>query len=224
MSGAFRLSAGKVADSLFTEKHSILKEMEYHRLKPGRRYYLLAILVLGAGIAYFAWSLHGGISKLAANMERVVLPGSFVVNLDQPGYYTMFYEYESEVGGRRYATGPVLSGLLCELQSKENGNYLLLNDASNLSEFAAGPHAGVSVFDFTVDAPGPYVLTAFYVEGQQGSNVVMSIAHNFDAKLHTLAQRGLWAVAISAGIAIVMTVFVFMRRRKAKEVRVQEQA
>lgn len=224
MSGAFRSRALIVADSLFVKKRSILKGMEYHRLTPGRRYYLLAILVLGVGIGYFASSLHGGVAKLADNMERVVVPGSFVINLDKAGSYTMFYEYESQVGGRTYATGPVLSGLLCELQSKDRGDYIQLKDASNMSEFSAGPRAGVSVFDFNVEKPGPYVLTAFYVEGHQGSNVVMSVAHNFDTNLHSLAQRGLWAVAVAGGIAITLTVFVFIRRRKAKEARVQASA
>ena len=224
MTGPFRSQALRVADSLFIEKRSILKDMEYHRLTPGRRYYLLAIVVLAAGVGYFAWSLHGGIAKLADNMERVVVPGSFVINLDKAGYYTMFYEYESQVGGRTYATGPVLSGLLCELESKDRGDYIQLKDASNLSEFSAGPRAGVSVFNFDVEHPGPYVLTAFYVEGHQGSNVVMSVAYNFDARLHSLAMRGLWAVAIAGILSISLTVFVFIRRRKAKEARVQAAA
>lgn len=198
--------------------------MEFHRLKPGRRYYILAVLVLIGGIAYFTWNLHAGLSRLTDTMIRVVVPGSQLLQLDQAGHYIVFYEYTSRVGDRVYKTGPKLRGLLCEINYIDTDEFVPLKSFHNIEEYVTGSRAGISVFEFEIQEPGTYVLTAFFGEGERSYQVVLAIGHEFRDQLGRVTFRGILAVVVSVIVAFIVTSIVFRKRQQAKERRLKDES
>src|SRR5437764_4980789 len=83
---------------------------------PGRYWYAVAALVWLAGAAGAFAFLRFQLMDLAPGLMRVVVPGSTVLDLSEPGSYTIFHESESVLDGRIYAVENV-SGLRVTLRS-----------------------------------------------------------------------------------------------------------
>jgi len=190
--------------------------MSDQNIKPSRWYYALAVIVFIIGSALFAWLLFKNLSGLTDRLMQVIVPGTAVITLNEPGKYTIFYEYQSVVGNRVYSTGQNLSGLECALISKATGSPVPLSRSSTNSTYSVGGRSGVSVLDFTVKEPGTYEFSAWYSEGQEGPQIVLAIGHGFTGKLLKIILGGLAILFVSIAIGVVIAVVTFSKRRKAK--------
>ncbi len=198
--------------------------MEFHRLQPGRQYYLMAVVILAAGAVFFTWNLRTGLDRLTSSMQRVVVPGSQVVRFDEPDHYVMFYEFKSRIGRKDYNTGPRLSGLICELNEASTEAYVPLMLSTEHIEYSAEPYAGVSVFEFDIEKPGTYILTSFYAEGESGRKIVMAVASDFRRRLRKVTRPSLFVMVGSIFFALIITFIVFGKRHRAKEARLEREA
>jgi hypothetical protein len=186
-------------------------------IKPSRWYYGLAILLFVVGLSLFGLFLFRNLIGLASSLVQLPVPGAYDLTFSDTGKYTIFYEYESVIGNRIYATRRDLSGLRCELQSKETGARVRLSGASMNTTYSLGSRAGVSVLDFNVKRPGSYEFSAGYPEGKEGPEIVLAIGYGFTKRIIRTVVGGLGiffgTVGISAGVALI-TLF---KRRKARE-------
>ena len=150
-----------------------------------------------------------GLTGMAQSLTRVVAPGTFDLNLDKPGQYTVFHEYESVVGGQVYSNPGGLDGLTCTLTDKATGRSIPVVAASASATYSMGSYAGRSVFDFTIPSPGVYTLTAQYAGGAAGSQAVLSIGHGFMGSV--VGQILKLFVAIGALIfSILLSTLIFI--------------
>jgi len=191
-------------------------QMDDARTTPSRGYYVLAGVVFVAGWVLFAGFLFKRLSGLGATLQQVVAPGETDLTLREPGNYTIFYEYHSVVGDKVYSTDESLSGLRCLLVSKANNSKIELSPSSMNSTYELGGRSGRSIFDFKIDQPGVYAISAGYPPDQQGPEVVLAVGKGFTTGLFATIFGALALVFGSMGIAVAITLVTLLKRSKKK--------
>lgn len=194
---------------------------------------MIGIIVLIGGPAISSAILFSTIFSNIGNMTeipsiQVVVPGSSDITLSQPGKYTVFYEYRSMIGNRIYSTGEDIPGIQVNLISKDTGEEIPLSSASINTTYTIGGRSGIGLFDFDIDEPGIYVLSASYLptqgqgqEEEQGQEIVLAVFHSsaieklFGSIMGTVGgAMAIVFVPFVVGVAII--VITFIKRRKAR--------
>ncbi|MFC1552294.1 hypothetical protein ACFL6P_06970 [Candidatus Latescibacterota bacterium] len=187
------------------------------KVRPSRWYYVIAGLVLGAGLAGFGWLSISGISSLNGALIQVVVPGQRELILSETGSYTIFHEYRSVVGNKVYSMEPGdLSDLQCSLRFKATEEEIPLSPLPQNSYYTiGGSRSGVSAFNFLVDSPGIYVLSAQYTPGKEGPEGILSIGHGFLKQIFEIVLGCLGIGFGTLGAAVAIAVPTFLKRRRA---------
>jgi hypothetical protein len=172
-------------------------------------------------------TIFSSIDSMAAEIPsiQVVVPSSSDITLSQPGKYTVFYEYQTMVGNRIYSTGEGIPGIQVNLVSKESGDEIPLSSASVNRTYTIGSRSGIGLFDFAIDQPGAYELSASYpaVQGQQqeqSPEIVLAVIHGsaveklFGSIMGTVAGA-LAIVFIPFVVGVAIIIITFIKRRKA---------
>jgi len=180
---------------------------------PGRSHYVIGITVLVVGLVLFAILLRTP-GKAVPPEIQIVVPGSRDLYLPEVGKHTIFYEYLSIIDGKTYSTGESLSPMLAGLQSRQYYKIFELSTPSRRMNYEAGGRAGVSLFEFEIEASGNYFLFAEYEGDVSGPDVVFAIG-----KVRTLGATpaGLGTflgTLIIGGFIIIRT---FLKRRKIRK-------
>lgn len=178
---------------------------------PSRKGYVFAAAVLAAGVVGFALVLFLGLSGLS--MQRVVVPGSAELALEEPGRYTIYHESRSVMDGRVYDVDDV-SGLTVELVSAETGESVPLDAPGANTTYELRGRSGRGVLTFEVDRPGAYRLSADYPAGA-GPETVLAVGKGLGARI-AMTVAGAIAIGIGAFLlAAAIAVVTFVRRRRA---------
>jgi len=188
--------------------------MNNQNVKPNRWYYGLAVFVFVIGCFLFGLFLFKRLNELMDSLTRVVVPGKAEIALSEPGTYTVFYEYQSVVGNRVYSTGEALSGLECEIVSKDTGSQIPVSRSSTDLEYSFGSRKGVSVLEFTIEKSGVYEFSGWYPEGR--SEIVLAIGYGLIGKIVRTIVGGLAIFLGSAAIGVVIALRVFFKRQEAE--------
>lgn len=201
------------------------------RIKPSRWFYVIGIIILVGGPIISSIFLFSSVGSNIGDMTevpsmRAVVPGSGDITIPQTGKYTVFYEYRSMVGNRIYSTGEDIPGIQVTLVSKDTGAEIPLSAASVNTTYTIEGRSGIALFDFVIDQPGVYELSASYpvaLQGQQQEQrpeIVLAVFHGksleelFGSIMGTVG--GVLAIAsvpFAVGIAII--VITFLKRRRA---------
>ncbi|MGA3326974.1 MAG: hypothetical protein ABSF45_21125 [Terriglobia bacterium] len=192
------------------------------RITPSRWYYVLAGVVFVGGWVLFALFLFRSLSGMAARLQQVVVPGETDLTLREPGNYTISYEHHSVIGDKVYSTDESISGLRCVLVSKANNLKVALSPSSMNSTYEFGGRSGRSIFDFRIDQPGVYTISAGYPQGQQGPEVVLAVGKEITTGLFTTILAALALVFGSMGIAVAITLVTLLKRSKQKKIMVSQ--
>lgn len=164
------------------------------------------VVTLAAAIAFFVL----GIVNMAPQ-TRFVVPGSQEMELKK-GTYTVFYEYHSSVGGVSYSTSEYLDDMVVTVRSEDGTEVVPVKDTSTSTSYEIGSRAGVSMFEFHIDEPGTYVLTAWYEDGSTRPSVVLAVGRSNFLRVF-LPAVPLGFVGFLIGVLLLVSVFV--KRRKA---------
>jgi hypothetical protein len=191
--------------------------MSNRSIRPSRWYYGLAGLVFFVGASIFGLFLIRNVIGLKDSLAQLVVPGEYDITLSDVGMYTIFYEYQSVIGSKIYATRQNLSGLRCGLVSKDTGERIRLSGTSMNATYSFGNRSGVSVLSFTIARPGSYEFSAWYPPGPQGPEVVLTIGRGFAKNIVTTILGGLSILFGSFAAGTVIALMTFLKRRKAAE-------
>ena len=186
--------------------------MQDPKLKPSWWYYVVAGVVMAAGVTWFTWFLLTGLTGLATDMTQMVLPGEHELELSEAGTYTVFHEYKSVVDGKVYSTAGDLSNLYCTLVAVSSGKEMPLPRSTMNSTYSLGTRAGASVFECQVNEPGKYVFSAAYPNGRTEPEVVFTIGHGFTRSLLTIIFGSMGIMGGSFILAAVIAVITAIRR------------
>ena len=145
------------------------------RLRPGRVWYLLALAVIVAGVAW----LLAGLAVLNGQInsfQRVALPGNGEITLTHSGRYVIYYEGPGAAAGN----APALTVRLRPLSASAAVQGIT---PSGSISFSFGSHADTAVLNLKIAHPGRFLLQARAPAAPAGSHVAVgssvggSLAH-----------------------------------------------
>ena len=164
--------------------------------KPGRIFYLLAVLPAICGIVAMVVILATKLPTMDDGLEQIVVPGARELAL-RPGNHTVFLEVRSVVDGRVYAVDDV-SGLAVKVEAAD-GTPVATRAPGGSSTYTFGGRQGQSIQVFRIDRAGTYRVSADY-DGRVGPQTVIAVGQGF--------MTGMFAVVLSAVGAFFGGVFL----------------
>lgn len=191
--------------------------MTEQRITPSRWLYAIAVAIMVIGVAFFVIFLFSSLQNITKNLTQVVVPGKQDIELSESGKYTIFYEYRSVIGDRLYATGDNLSGLTCKLIEKTTDRSVALTPVTTSRTYSTGGRAGMAIFDFKIEEPGIYELSADYLEGRDGPAVVLAVGKGFMVKLMTTIFGGIAILFLSIIAGAAIAIITFAKRYQKKK-------
>jgi hypothetical protein len=175
--------------------------------------YWLAPIPLIAGLALAGWLVWSGVEALQNALTRVVVPGSGVLVLDEPGTYTIYHEADSVIDGKLYSVQDI-AGLSVSATEEANGQAIAVTVPGFSSSYTIGGHSGKSVFAFTIAEPGRYRLSAAYSGGQTGPQTVLAVSRGFFGRLLGAIFGAIGAVFAGFAAALTLVLTTYFRRRR----------
>ena len=175
--------------------------------KPGWLSWILGPLLWVAGVAVALGIGYFAISGIGENAVRMVAPGTQEIACDEPGTYTIFHEYESDFGGKVYSQAEGSVDLRCTVTRKDDGQAVSVHRPAHVT-YNFGSREGVSVWAFTVDTAGPYVVN---VESDEEAVVVIEkglLGSALGAVGGVCAGVGIAGLAFVAGLVILIVTIV----------------
>ncbi len=192
--------------------------MEEVKVKPGKILYIISGIILLAGIIGFVIILFSGISSTVNTIgNRVVVPGSKEIVLDEPGKYTIYLESRSVVDGKVYERSGSVDGLICSLLSIEDEQYIKLNNSTMNSSYTMPNHEGRSIFSFEINTPGKYRLKGWFEDEEDSNKVVLAVGKGFGTKLATTILSSIGIIFGSIFLSLGLFIFTFIKRRRIIE-------
>jgi len=183
--------------------------------KPSRWGYALAILILICGnLVSLSFALKW-VRLFGVSFHRVIAPGEHAIELKRKGTYTVFYEYQSTIGGKMYVSEPrPIPDLEYSVLDEDGSQLALVPHLGNSTYRLSDGSSGRSLFKFKTTDPGRFVLKATYADGKQTPEVVLALAEGFTRRLFHLV--GVWLIVNfvtipSAGFVAFRT---FKKRRR----------
>jgi hypothetical protein len=149
-------------------------------------------------------------------LTRVIVPGKTRVQLAKPGWYTIFYEYRSEVGGRTFDTGEQAPAMQCNLAHADTGEKVALRRPATNANYRMTRFAGYSVLGFQSDAGGDYDFSCDFRPGHSGEPVVMAMGTGVTAQIFKMVISGLAALLLGACATALIFAGVYRERNPRK--------
>ena len=153
---------------------------------------------------------------LTAPDMRFAVPGTHEVDFDSSGEYTLFYEYKSSVNGIIYSTGASPPDMTVTLQSKDDAQNVPLLTGSGTSSYEIGGKAGVSMFEFDIDEPGTYILSAEYTDGSTEPPIVFAVGR-FNLESTFIRSFAIGTGGFVIGMFSILVVFLLRRRKPSQQ-------
>lgn len=187
--------------------------MEYKvKRRPSKINYFLAVLIILVGAGIFTMLIVSTVIKSADNYKRVIVPGEKIINLDSEGRYTIFLEYESVIGSKVYSSSRYIPGLKCEIKPYGSNDSIEVTPARYDSNYSFNGHKGTSIFEFNIDKPGKYVLSASY-DDNTSNEIVLAVGKGLVGRILLTVFEGIGILGGSIVIAVILTVVTFRKRR-----------
>jgi len=176
-------------------------------------WFVVAGLIVIAGVVASLLYVWPRIAALDALFQRAVVPGSTLLVLDKPGYYTIYYERQDWSGGDMR---PALAALQVVIVNEATGARLPVSKPSMEKEYSIGnSRAGVSILGFSIDQPGRYRLIGSFADRQNEPRMTLSVEQGFFGAMFRLI--GIAIAISSAGFAIagiIVLIVIWQRTRK----------
>lgn len=138
--------------------------------------YKLTIFIFAIGIILFTTFLVYNLVNLSNSIQRVTIPNTTILTLNETGKYTIFYEYNDDVDFKD------VKDININLLDKDTNKKLDISKVSFGSNYSFGGHKGKSIFQFNIDKPGLYELSTPNYYGDKG-NITLGIVNEFTSKI-----------------------------------------
>jgi hypothetical protein len=179
-------------------------------------YYLFAPLAMLLATALFVLLIFGGLKSIDRSLTRVVVPGKTRVQPAQPGWYTIFYEYRSEIGGRVFDTSEQAPPMHCDLTQSGTGTKVALQRPAATTNYKMTRFAGYSVLGFQSDAAGEYDFFCEFQPGHSGDQVVLAMGTGVTRQIFKMVFVGLAVLLAGICAMVVISGLVYRSRNPRK--------
>jgi hypothetical protein len=176
-------------------------------------WFVLAGVVAIAGFVAAGFHVFSGISGIENRLTQVVMPGSTVLNLKEPGTYTIYYERQSVVDGRVH-TGAGMAGL--RLSMRGPGGDVQLVPNSGGATYTFGRREGRSIYSFAATTPGEYRITGTLPDGRGEPKVVLGVESGLMGGMARMVGGAIGMAFGGLAIAGILVIVTVLQRQKAK--------
>jgi hypothetical protein len=190
---------------------------------PGRKWYVLAGIVLVVGLCAFAAILFFGLRGLGEGFDRFVAPGAATIDIEEPGSYTIYREQGSLDGVYYdYVNLPAIRVVV----TAPSGTELPLLTPTMDETYSFGGRRGYSIFRFQTAETGAHRVEAFYPGGESSPQGILVVGRGFTKNLLFVifAAIGTMFGTIFLTLAIAITTFVMRYRAGKRRARAQAPA
>jgi hypothetical protein len=166
----------------------------------------IAVVSIAIAIAVLVSTISGLVDRVD-DFQRVTLPGSETVTLEETGGYSVYHEYSGAADSSGFA-----SFVSVDITRPDGSTVVLDRYDANVT-YSWGDHEGIAVYSFTADQPGDYTVSA---EGERG---VVAIGRGIGSGLF---GGILGALAIGAGgslLAGIIAIVVGVKRGRDRRSR-----
>jgi hypothetical protein len=171
------------------------------------------------GVGFFAYTLFHGLTHITDSLTQVVVPGSTELNL-QPGRYSVFLDEESTVNGKIYSTKQSIAGLVCRVNSIQNGSALLIEKPGMNTSYSLNGRSGHSVLEFPIQQNGRYTFACDYGDSPRGPDVVLAVGSGVGEAISRTVMVGLASFFGGFGAGLIpLPIVLIMREREKKRLR-----
>lgn len=176
-------------------------------------WFVLAGVIAVAGFVVAGFHIVSGLGAIEGRLTQVVVPGSAVLNLKEPGTYTIYYEHQSVVDGRVH-TGSGMAGL--RLSMRGPGGDVQLVPNSGGATYTFGSRQGRSIYSFTATTPGEYRITGVLPDGRGEPKVVLAVESGLIGGMARMIGGGIGMAFGGLAIAGILVIVTLWQRQKAK--------
>ncbi len=189
------------------------------RIRPSLWHCLWGVPFFLIGVGFFAYTLFHGLTHITDSLTQVVVPGSTELNL-QPGRYSVFLEEESTVNGKIYSTKQSIAGLVCRVNSIQNGSALLIEKPGMNTSYSLNGRSGHSVLEFPIQQNGRYTFACDYGDSPRGPDVVLAVGSGVGEAISRTVMVGLASFFGGFGAGLIpLPIVLIMREREKKRLR-----
>jgi hypothetical protein len=200
-----------------------MKSIYENRVRPRKRAYLTAPL----GLFLLAILVYFGSSWLSVEIwdiyySQMVFPGSYDIDLSEPGDYSFFYEFETTVGDVNYHTPENLEQVSVRVVAQTGEEIQIQKREGGILEFhdrKIKPLAGFFIF-----APGRYRITATAVMDLGSQNFVLSLGPDIPIIYSVLAAAHSIFTGLLVIAGVISPIVVWRSRKGSREFLAREAA
>lgn len=178
------------------------------RLRPGRMWYWVALLVFAAGVAWVVLGLvllNGRIDSF----QRVTLPGSGEVSLDHSGGYVIYYE------GPGAADGTIPNFNVTVTPVAPPAAVQSLNAYSGNVTYSLGSREGRAVLTLQIAQPGRFQIEANDAPVVAGGSS-LAVGGSIAGGILRILLPSVAAIVTAVGGAIVIAIVRHSRAKRAQ--------
>lgn len=178
------------------------------RLRPGRVWYWVALLVFVAGAAWLVLGLvllNGRIDSF----QRVAVPGSGEVSLDHSGDYVIYYEGPGAAEGNVPAFDVTVTPAAAPAAAQSLDAY------SGELTYSFGSREGRAVLTLEVAQPGTFVIEATDAPGVAGGSS-LAVGSSIGGDIVRIVVPSAIAMVAAVGGAIVIAIVRHSRAKRAR--------
>lgn len=176
-------------------------------------WFVLAGVIAVAGFVAAGVHLVSGLGGVEGRLMQVVMPGSAVLNLKEPGRYTIYLETRSVVDGRVYASSGT-GGLRVTVQAP-GGREVELSTSGGAT-YRFGSREGRSLFSFQATTPGDYRIAGTLPDGRTEPKIVLAVESGLIGGMARMIGGALGMAFGGLAIAGIVVVVVLWRRHKVR--------
>lgn len=162
---------------------------------------LLAIIGIAAGIALIVSGIRTYIDNVEG-FERVEVPGSEPITLDDDGGYSIYFEDPS---GAYQVVRPTVT-----VRAADGGDAVPLAAYESDVSYDVSGHEGRGIYTFSVDESGTYTVTG---DGPRGT---LAVGRGIGARFAGAVVAGVATLLLAPVLGAVLALVTFLRRSKAK--------
>lgn len=132
----------------------------------------------------------------------------------------MFLEEESTVNGKIYSTKQSIAGLVCRVNSIQNGSALLIEKPGMNTSYSLNGRSGHSVLEFPIQQNGRYTFACDYGDSPRGPDVVLAVGSGVGEAISRTVMVGLASFFGGFGAGLIpLPIVLIMREREKKRLR-----
>ncbi|MFZ0634332.1 MAG: hypothetical protein WA755_14110 [Candidatus Acidiferrales bacterium] len=191
-------------------------QINAQKIGPSRWFHVLAVALIAAGIFGASKGIAGAVDTLGSGLTRAIFPGNVVVPFSVRGEYDIYYESQSEFGGRVFDTGSKLPGLAFTVTNEETGESIPLRQPGVHATYQLNGRNGQSALQFHVAKPGRYEVEAHYNDNEQHEDAVFAVGDIQLGRFTLLLFGGIFSILILGGAGLALIVVIEIRRESSK--------